>query len=87
MTMRDFRQRGRLGCAKDYEVFGAALRDLLERIHGSAQHIGRRPGADAEDAQRTQRIVELRAALDAAIRDEAYETAARLRDELKALQS
>ena len=30
MTLRDFRQRGRLGCAKDYEVFGAQLRDLLD---------------------------------------------------------
>ncbi|MCC7013170.1 MAG: UvrB/UvrC motif-containing protein [Planctomycetes bacterium] len=87
MTLRDFRQRGRLGCAKDYEVFGAQLRDLLERIHGATQHVGRRPGGDDEDQRRVQRILELRAALDAAIRDEAYEAAAKLRDELKSLQA
>lgn len=86
MTLREFRQRGRMGCPKDYEVFGAPLRDLLERIHGATQHIGRRPGCDETEQRRMQRIIELRAALDAAIRDEAYEAAAKLRDELKALQ-
>jgi protein arginine kinase activator len=85
MTLRDFRQRGRLGCPKDYEVFGTQLRDLLERIHGATEHVGRRPG-DSADARRMQRITELRAALDVAIRDEAYEAAAKLRDELKSLQ-
>ena len=90
ITLVEFRQRGRLGCPKDYEVFGAQLRDLLERIHGSSQHVGRAPSADdvGEDAavKRMQRITELRAALDAAIRDEAYEAAAKLRDELRTLQ-
>jgi hypothetical protein len=46
MTLRDFRQRGRLGCPKDYEIFGAQLRDLLERIHGAARHVGRSPNSD-----------------------------------------
>jgi protein-arginine kinase activator protein McsA len=36
--------------------------------------------------QRLQRIQELQTALDAAVRDEAYEAAARLRDELRGLQ-
>lgn len=86
MTLRDFRQRGRLGCPKDYEVFGPQLRDILERIHGATAHVGRAPGFDEAASQRLRRITELRAALDAAIRDEAYEAAARLRDELKSLQ-
>jgi len=36
--------------------------------------------------QRERRIQELQSALDAAVRDEAYEAAARLRDELRAIQ-
>ncbi len=87
ITLVEFRQRGRLGCPKDYEVFGAQLRDLLERIHGSSQHVGRAPSVDDAAVKRMQRITELRAALDAAIRDEAYEAAAKLRDELRTLQN
>jgi protein arginine kinase activator len=86
ITLVEFRQRGRLGCPKDYEVFGSQLRDLLERIHGASRHVGRAPTLD-EAFKRMQRITELRAALDAAIRDEAYEAAAKLRDELRSLQS
>ena len=87
ITLVEFRQRGRLGCPKDYETFGAQLRDLLERIHGSSQHVGRAPNADEGAFRRMQRITELRAALDTAIREEAYEAAAKLRDELRSLQN
>jgi protein arginine kinase activator len=86
MSLMEFRQKGRLGCPKDYEVFGAQLRDLLERIHGSAHHVGRVPGIDEQQVQRLQRVSELQHALESAIRDEAYEAAARLRDELRTLQ-
>jgi len=86
MSLMEFRQKGRLGCPKDYEVFGAQLRDLLERIHGSARHVGRVPGVDEAAVQRLQRVNELQHALESAIRGEAYETAAKLRDELKSLQ-
>ncbi len=102
MTLRDFRQKGRLGCPKDYEVFGAQLKDLLERIHGATRHVGRVPlgaerapdeaarvePAEQSDAlKRMQRMNELQRALDAAIREEAYEAAAKLRDEIRSLQS
>jgi len=41
-TLQDFRQTGRLGCARCYTTFEAHLRDLLRRLHGSAQHVGER---------------------------------------------
>ena len=40
-TYTDFRSKGRLGCAEDYEVFENALTPLLKRIHGSTRHVGR----------------------------------------------
>lgn len=86
MTLREFRQLQRLGCPKDYEVFGKDLAEVLERIHGASAHVGRVPGMDDATHQRLQRIHELQSALDAAVRDEAYEAAARLRDELRTLQ-
>ncbi len=87
MTLAEFRQRGRLGCAKDYELFGPHLSELIERVHGSVHHVGRRPGIDEAAMARLQRLNDLQAALENAIRDEAYESAARIRDELKSLRS
>ncbi|MBM3987568.1 MAG: hypothetical protein FJ294_06380 [Planctomycetes bacterium] len=86
MTLREFRALQRLGCPKDYEVFGKALAEVLERIHGATAHSGRLPGMNDPTHQRERRIQELQSALDAAVRDEAYEAAARLRDELRAIQ-
>lgn len=86
MTLDEFRKKGRLGCAKDYEVFGAHLGDLLERVHGARTHVGRVPGSSEADVERMRRVIELRSRLDHAIREEAYESAARLRDELRTLE-
>lgn len=43
MTLAEFREKGRLGCPKDYEVFAVHLQPLLERIHNAKQHRGRLP--------------------------------------------
>jgi len=86
MTLDEFRKKGRLGCPKDYEIFGTHIGDLLERVHGARTHVGRVPGTSEAEMERIKRVSDLRARLDAAVRDEAYESAARLRDELKALE-
>jgi protein-arginine kinase activator protein McsA len=83
-------------------VFGPHIAELLERVHGARLHVGRLPGAAhvpaaqaseqasgqaPEQATREARLTQLRAKLAEAIRAEAYESAARLRDELRALES
>jgi protein arginine kinase activator len=85
MSLDEFRKKGRLGCARDYEVFKNHIGDLLERVHGARAHVGRVPGTTEADSLRTQRLTTLRLQLEDAIRTEAYESAARLRDEIKAL--
>ncbi len=86
MTLMEFRQKGRLGCPRDYDVFAPQLRDLLERIHGATRHSGRVPGLDESSLERLRHVNELQERLEAAIREEAYEDAAQLRDELKSLE-
>ena len=86
MTLMEFRQKGRLGCPKDYEIFTGQLRDLLERIHGATRHTGRLPGLDDDALAQRNRVSELQQKLADAIREEAYEDAAQLRDELKSVQ-
>ena len=86
MTLDEFRKKGRLGCAKDYEVFKGHILELLERVHGSRTHVGRLPGTTDAEIERQKRMSVLRHELETAIRDEAYENAARLRDEIKGLE-
>ncbi len=85
MTREELRARGRIGCARDYEVFAKDIGEILERVHGSRQHVGRGPGLSADEFDRMQAINNLKRELDAAIREEAYERAAGIRDELQAL--
>jgi protein arginine kinase activator len=85
MSLDEFRKKGRLGCARDYEVFKNHIGDLLERVHGARAHVGRVPGTSEADSLRSQRLSTLKQQLEQAIRTEAYESAARLRDEIKAL--
>ncbi len=85
MTWEEFRKRGRFGCPKDYEIFAKPLQDLLQRMHGSLEHVGRVPGVCPEKVAQQQRVSELGRELDSAIRDEDYEQAARIRDELRTL--
>ena len=87
MSLDEFRKKGRLGCAKDYEVFKAHIGELLERVHGSREHAGRIPGTSEHELAQLQRMSDLRRQLEVAIRDEAYESAARLRDEIQELEA
>lgn len=46
MTLAEFREKGRLGCPRDYEIFRDHLDRLLERVHNSDRHTGRLPGGE-----------------------------------------
>jgi len=91
-TLHDFRQTGRLGCARCYTTFEPHLRDLLRRLHGSAQHAGERYAAPAagtppaDEAGSGREVGELRDQLKRAIQEENFERAAELRDRLKVLE-
>jgi hypothetical protein len=79
ISFEEFRAKGRLGCPKDYEVFAKDLGPLLEKIHGSRQHVGRVPRGAGPDTSREDRLLRLRRDLARAVKDEQYEEAARLR--------
>lgn len=85
MTFAEFRANSRFGCPNDYDVFREAVDPLLERMHGTAEHRGKKAGNPATRRSH-QRLAELRGALKKAVSDEAYERAARLRDQIYALK-
>jgi len=85
MTYAEFRQHGRFGCARDYEVFGKDVLALLKRIHGSSRYTGKAPGGRqaVRGGELLDEIAVARARLASAIDEEDYEEAARLRDEIR----
>ncbi|MFK7741081.1 MAG: UvrB/UvrC motif-containing protein [Planctomycetota bacterium] len=91
MSIGDFRQKGRVGCPRCYDSFRDELMPLLQRIHESQSHRGRLPStpvdlpADQEDGNESE-LTDLRQRLEQAVRNELYEEAASLRDELRSAE-
>lgn len=78
----EFRSQGRLGCPMDYTAFEKSLIPLLEKMHGSSQHIGKVPPAAGKEVITKNRLIQLRKDLNVAVEKENYESAALLRDEI-----
>jgi protein arginine kinase activator len=87
ITFREFRSQGRLGCPHDYIAFQDELQPLLENIHGETQHCGKFPKRAPDDSLKQFRLIKLRNDLRLAVAEESYERAAKLRDEIQALES
>jgi protein arginine kinase activator len=86
ITFLEFRNSGRLGCPYDYEVFRDELMPLLENIHGETRHSGKVPRRAPRNTQQQTTLIQLRNELKRAVAAEDYETAARLRDQIKGIE-
>jgi protein arginine kinase activator len=80
----EFRGEGRLGCPADYDVFRLGLEPILQRVHRATEHVGKVPPNRHANAARQTELLDLHAKLREAIRNEAFEEAARLRDLIRA---
>ena len=85
-SLQDFRKTGRLGCPNDYLFFDEQLEPLLMGIHGSNEHVGKRPLRFGGTANRTL-LIRLRRELDDAVSIEDYELAGKLRDRIRDLET
>jgi protein arginine kinase activator len=86
LTYADFKKIGRLGCGECYNAFKKYLGPLLKRIHGSNQHVGKSPLRVTKVLREGIDLQELRNRLLKAIGSEAFEDAARIRDQIKELE-
>ena len=73
------------GCAECYQAFRKELAPVITRVQGRSQHAGRKPPVSEEEQARQDRMAELRSLMEAAVAEENFEEAARLRDELRAM--
>lgn len=83
----EFRETGRLGCPACYTQFRSELEPMLRRLHGTTEHRGKLPRRLGEVYEKSRRVQKLREELQQAVRNEEYERAAQLRDELKAVEA
>lgn len=85
-NLRRLRKEGTLGCPHDYEVFEKTLLPLIERAHGGrTRHCGKVPSRMPRETKQLVELSDLRQRLDTAVRNEDYELAAELRDQIKQL--
>lgn len=87
ITFKEFRAQGRLGCPHDYIAFEDELLPLLENIHGETEHCGKIPKRAPDSSQQQFRLIKLRSELRSAVDEERYEDAARIRDEIRLVET
>ncbi len=86
LTHAQFGQIGRFGCSRCYEAFGDTLVPLLRRLHGNPKHLGKVPLRAGADVKIKKEIEGLREKLQKRVAEEAFEEAARIRDEIRRLE-
>jgi protein arginine kinase activator len=87
MTLKEFASEPLLGCPHDYSEFQEQLLPLIERSQGGqSHHSGKVPSRTGDQDRKNIELINLRRQLDQAIKNEDYETAAGLRDQIQALE-
>lgn len=87
MLLSDILDTGKVGCARCYEAFSTEIDDRLETLHHALQHRGKLAHVDDSKAQLRADLQTKRGLLRSVLKAEKYEEAARLRDEIKTLES
>lgn len=86
---------GMVGCAHCYDLFADRLYPSIRRMHGNTTHCGKNsPTARAERAKDTKqpetkedKLSQLKQQLDQAIKEQNFEHAAELRDQIKEMEA
>ena len=85
-TLRDFATRG-AGCPKCFETFAEELAPTVSRAHGRTVHTGRAPAKFRDRIETKRKIEALVEEQREAVKNENFERAAEIRDELKKLRT
>ena len=94
LSFDDFVENGKFGCDNCYSVFEEKIDPILKRLHGSNRYVGKKVKSTKpenkieikEEKKEQNKINELKALLKQKIKEEKYEEAAKLRDEIKKLE-
>lgn len=87
MTFSEFNHTGKFGCNQCYDTFLPEIEPLVKRLQGSLRYEGRVPSRGNGVFRTKHQIKRLRQELNKVIKAENFEEAAKLRDEIKALEN
>lgn len=87
VSIAHFKKEGRFGCPSCYTAFKDYMKPVLEEMHLGTVHKGKIPEKSMKQTSLSEKISALKAQLAQAIKDEAYEEAALIRDELEMLSN
>ncbi|MFD2657916.1 MULTISPECIES: UvrB/UvrC motif-containing protein [Gracilibacillus] len=87
MTYQQFARIGKFGCASCYHTFSEHLNPLFRKVHsGNTAHEGKVPKRVGSDIYQRKKLRDLKVKLQQAIAEEAFEEAAKIRDEIRSLE-
>ena len=87
MTISEFKKDGRLGCPDCYASFATHIRGVHKRLSGATRHRGKLPQSLLSFKELLVDKERLKTQLNDAVSQEDYETAAVIRDQIRALES
>ncbi|PKM87255.1 MAG: hypothetical protein CVU87_09985 [Firmicutes bacterium HGW-Firmicutes-12] len=83
---KKIREAGCVGCSECYHYFNSYLDPILRKIHGTNRHSGKTPKRLGGSYMIKRQIEDLKRDLKQEVEKERYEEAARIRDEIIALE-
>jgi protein arginine kinase activator len=86
MTIDQIQKNGKVGCPRCYETFKPELSQAIKSIQGNSQHVGKFPKRSGTLIRKERKIDALKIELREKIREEKFEDAVRLRDEIRELE-
>lgn len=86
-TLAEFNETAYLGCADCYNELRRYIEPVIKKLQDATQHIGKVPKAKSAEVSRAVERTRLSRALERAITEEDFEAAARLRDEIRKIDS
>lgn len=88
-SFEEIARDGRVGCSDCYRTFYDKLLPSIQRIHGKIKHSGKTVSASTEHTEKEtveKKIEKLKAKMNDAVAKQDFENAAKIRDEIKALE-
>lgn len=85
--LRTIIDTGKIGCARCYTTFRNELMPTIEQLHGKVNHQGKLPRSAGEAARKKAQLSSLKKKLETAVQEQDFESAAKYRDEIRALET
>jgi len=87
LSFPDFKKTSMLGCSVCYDTFSVELSEVFRKLQPAAVHRGKIPKVKGVALQKARILSDLKENLRSLVACEEYEEAAKIRDEIRALEA